>query len=286
MSLKTSIVTGATSGLGFATAKALAAKGHEVILVARSQQKGEIALDKIHQESPNAQLHLITADLSQQASIRKLATQIEQQFPKIDVLVNNAGIWNTDRIITVDGIEEVFAVNHLSYYLLTHLLYPLLRLSKEGRVVNVGSDSHFQWKRINLDDVSLESKYHGLRSYAQSKLANLLFTYEFHRLKPDQHIHINCVQPGLVKTDIGVKHTNWLHSLAWKIRRSGGVSPEEGAATQVFLASAPEASGKSGLYWDKCKPKSSSEGSYHEEDARQLWAMSCEWCGISSYFPA
>lgn len=283
---KTSVITGATSGLGFATAKAMAAKGYEVILVARSQQKGENAVQKIQELSPGAQLHLITADLSQQASIRKLAEQVQQQFPKIDVLVNNAGIWNTDRIMTADGVEEVFAVNHLSYFLLTHLLYPLLQSSEEGRVVNVGSDSHFQWKRINLDDVSLADKYHGLRSYAQSKLANLLFTYEFHRLKPDAHISINCVQPGLVKTDIGVKHTNWLHSLAWKIRRSGGVSPDEGAATQVFLASSPEASGKSGLYWDKCQPKPSSEGSYHLEDARQLWAMSCEWCQIANYFPA
>ena len=200
-----------------------------------------------------------------------------------NVLVNNAGVWTSRCELTEDKIEKQFAVNHLAYFLLTHLLYPNIAASSDGRIINIGSDSH-KYGRINFDDLNLERSYHGLKAYGQSKLANVLFTYELHRRKQHDHVSAYCVQPGLVKTDIGVKHTNPFHGFMWKLRRLSGMTADEAARTAVYLATSPEASGKSGLYWDKCKPKPSSSRSKNEQDAARLWEMSERLCGIESYF--
>ena len=281
---KVCVVTGATSGLGWETARSLAHKGATVILLGRNADKGKVAMEKIREIKPDARLEFLPVDMGTQAQIRKVASDIKSKYPMIDVLVNNAGTWHSQRILNGDGLETVFAVNHLAYFLLTHLLYPNLQRPEDARIINIGSDSHFQVKGMHFADLSLGKKYHGLRSYAQSKLANLLFTYELHRRKPDEHITVNCVQPGLVKTDIGLKHTSWLHQLAWKIRRSSGVEPAEGARTQVYLATSEEVKGKSGLYFDDCQPKKSSRASYDEEAAAQLWEISRALCGIGNYF--
>lgn len=280
------LVTGANAGIGFETAKALAATGATVLLLCRNEEKGRAALERIAADTGNTSLHLFTADLSSQTAIRSVAADILSGFDRLDVLVNNAGTWASRFERTEDGIESVFATNHLAYFLLTHLLLPALRRAPRARIVNVASDSHFQIKGLYLDDLNLTHHYHGLRSYAQSKLANVMFTYEFERRKPDPQIAINAVQPGLVQTDIGLKHTNWLHALAWRIRRnmSGHKSAAEGAATSIYLASSEAAAGISGKYWDDCRPKPSSEASYDQEAARRLWEISCEWCGIADYF--
>ena len=198
-------------------------------------------------------------------------------------LVNNAGTWISQHSLTEDGVETMFAVNHLAYVLMSHVLYPAIRKAEDGRIVCVASDSHFQFK-INYADLNLTNKYHGLRAYAQSKGANVMFVSELHKRKQEENVSSYAIQPGLVKTDIGVKRTNWLHALAWKIRRSGGVSPAEGALCQIFCASAPEAKGQSGLYWDKCKPKPSAKYTYIEEDRAQLWEQCLEMCKIDSFF--
>jgi len=135
-----------------------------------------------------------------------------------------------------------------------------------------------------FEDLSLENGYHGLRSYAQSKLANILFTYELEKRKIHDHITVNAVQPGLVKTDIGIKNTNWLHASAWKLRRYFGVTPEKGADTSVYLATSPEVQRISGKYWANKRPKTSSKRSYRDEDASMLWESSEKMCGISDYF--
>ncbi|MDZ7604173.1 MAG: SDR family NAD(P)-dependent oxidoreductase [Cyclobacteriaceae bacterium] len=204
----------------------------------------------------------------------------------VDVLVNNAGTWLSKLELTEDGVEKLFAVNHMAYFQLTHELLGALAKSTEARVVCVGSDSHFHGK-IHFDDLSLGKKYHGLKAYAQSKLANALFVYEMDRqLKQRKldNISINCVQPGLVKTDIGLKHTISLHGIIWRLRRMGGVSPAEGAATSIYLASSPEVRGISGKYWDKSKQKPSSPQSYIESDAIRLWDMCLEMCQMEDYF--
>lgn len=282
----TVLITGANTGIGLATARALAAKNFRVLIVCRTDAKAEITRDLLIRETGNRLIEPYAADLSSQTQIRRLASQVKQRYSELDVLINNAGIWNSKLEYTVDGVEMVLAVNHLAYFLLSHLLYPLLEASPDGRIVNVSSDSHFQIKGLFFDDLYLTRRYHGLRSYAQSKLANLLFTYEFERRKSNSQISIHAVQPGLVQTDIGLKHTSWLHALAWRVRRqmSGRKSPEEGAATSIFLASTDSLAGRSGLYWDDCQPKPSSKASYDEEAATRLWEESCRLCHIDSYF--
>jgi NAD(P)-dependent dehydrogenase (short-subunit alcohol dehydrogenase family) len=288
MEHKRCVVTGANSGIGFETAKALVQKGAEVIMVCRNEEKGAAARAQILENSPQGRVHLFIADMGSQQQIRELGKRICDRFSDIDVLVNNAGTWISDLTYTEDGVETVLAVNHLAYFLLTHLLWPRLSSGNGGRVVNVASDSHMQVKQFNFADPYLTKSYHGLRSYAQSKLANVMFTYELDRRKPAQEVVINAVQPGLVYTDIGLKRTTWLHAFAWKVRRTlwRGVSPAEGAATSIYLASQPEASQKSGLYWDNCRPKPSSAYSYQEEANAQLWEWSLEKCGIVDYFAA
>jgi NAD(P)-dependent dehydrogenase (short-subunit alcohol dehydrogenase family) len=137
---------------------------------------------------------------------------------------------------------------------------------------------------MDFNDLNLERSYHGLKAYGQSKLANLLFTYELHRVKKEDHISVYCVQPGLVKTDIGIKHTNPFHSFMWKLRRLGGMAPEKAAEAVIYLATAPEVAGRSGLYWDGCNPKPSSERSKNTQDAAKLWKISEQLCGIEKYF--
>lgn len=283
MTGKYCVVTGANSGLGFETAKALAFRGAHVAMVCRNEAKGKKALIELIQASGNSNISLFIADLSSQKALREAASKIRAKFPLVDVLVNNAGTWISELSYTEDGIEKMFAVNHLAYFYLTHLLYPHIAKSDDGRIVSVASDSHFQGK-MYFDDLYLTKRYHGLRAYAQSKLANILFTYELDRIKPHDNVSTYAIQPGLVKTDIGLKHTNWLHGLAWKLRRSGGVTPDVGAKTQIYTATAPEAKGQSGKYWDKSRPKPSSRRTYREEDARRLWKISEELCKIDDFF--
>lgn len=282
---KVCVVTGATAGIGYETALALAGKGAQVVVVGRSAEKGAATVAQIQQATGNTSVHFVKADMASQASIREAAADILRRFPVVNVLVNNAGTWVSDFTTTSDGVETVFAVNHLAYFLFTHLLYPALRQAPDARVVNVASDSHFQTD-LHLDDLNLSKNYSGLRSYAQSKLANVMFTYEFERRKSDAQVSIYAVQPGLVHTDIGLKHTTWLHALAWKVRRTFWKSktPAEGAETSVFLACSDEARGQSGLYWDLCRPKRSSDASYNEANAARLWDISLEWSGIGKYF--
>jgi retinol dehydrogenase-12 len=286
MKEKNCVVTGGNSGIGFETALALARKKANVIILSRNREKAELAVKSIQAKSQNHAVRYVLADLSSQNSIREAASKILDQFETIDVLVNNAGTWFSKLLLTEDGIEQQFAVNHLAYFLLTHELLAGIHKSDDGRIICVGSDSHFQGK-MHFDDLTLGKRYHGLRAYAQSKLANVMFVYELDkRLRQLQidNITAYCVQPGLVKTDIGLKHTISLHSIAWKVRRLGGVSPAAGAETSIFLASAEEAKGKSGLYWDKCRPKSSSKKSYVEADWERLWQICCEMCHIDNYF--
>ena len=193
---KTCVVTGANSGIGYETARGLAKAGARVFLLCRNPEKGKAAVSNIQREVPSAELRLIIADLSSQQQIRRASKEILQEADTIDVLVNNAGAWFSKRTLTEDGIESVFAINHLAYVLLTHLLYPAIRKAPDARIINVSSDNHFDTK-IHFDNLYLDKGYNGLKSYAQSKLGNVLFTFEFDRRKPDPHITINAVQPGL-----------------------------------------------------------------------------------------
>lgn len=283
MEKKVCVITGATSGIGYGIARGLAARQYELILIGRDRTKGAQVVSSLQAEFSHSRISYYNIDLCSQREIREVGDIIRSQHPQIDVLVNNAAVWTSRCELTEDQIEKQFAVNHLAYFLLTHILYPNIAQSSDGRIINMGSDSH-KYGRINWEDVNLSQSYHGLKAYGQSKLANLLFTYQLDRLKKEKHVSTYCVQPGLVKTDIGVKHTSRFHAWMWKLRRLGGVTPEKAAETAIYLATAPEVAAQSGLYWDKCKPKPSSARSRNEADALRLWKLSEELCGIKDFF--
>ena len=272
------VVTGATTGIGLETARALARSGHHVLLHGRTLEKAATAVEALLRENPAAALTPVAADLADRAAVRALAQSIHHHAPALRALVNNAGVWNSHQVLTEEGIEQTFAVNHLAYFQLSSLLLPLLRKDPESRIICVASDSHKQVKGMDFDNLNLDGRYHGLRSYAQSKLANVLFVYEYERRRCPGDPAIAAVQPGLVQTDIGLKGNTWLHRLAWKVRRqmSGHKTPAEGARTSIHLAERDGIGmdGPSGLYWDNCAPKRSYGASYDEAAARQLWQLS------------
>ena len=247
---KVCVITGANAGIGYETALALAKMGTDLVIVSKDESRVKVTIDKIVSESKHKKIEGIVIDLSSQKEIKKGAKDILSKYNKIDILINNAGTWYSNLTYTDENIEMQFAVNHLAYFYLTHLLLPAIANSDDPRIINVGSDSHFSGK-IHFNDINLTKKYHGLRAYSQSKLANILFTYEFNRRNPLEKICINCLQPGLVKTNIGLKHTVAIHSLAWKLRRLGGITPAEGAETSIYLASSDEVKGISGKIADR-----------------------------------
>jgi retinol dehydrogenase 12 len=277
------VITGATSGIGFAIAKKLAGRNTELILIARDKQKADRVTEELKKEAPNLAITYYVADLSSQRQLRTVGEAIKAKHLVIDVLINNAAMVPSQHEFTENKIEKQFAVNHLAYFLLTHLLYASIARSENGRIINIGSDSHRNGK-IYFDNINLNGEYNPLKAYAQSKLANILFTYELHRIKKEPHVSVYCVSPGLVKTDIGVKHTGLFHSLLWKLRRLGGKLPEQAAETPIYLATAQEVAQKSGLYWQDCKPKPSSSHSMDSKLAQRLWKLSETMCGIKDFF--
>jgi NAD(P)-dependent dehydrogenase (short-subunit alcohol dehydrogenase family) len=252
-----------------------------VILVGRSDDRGRDTLEEIQRVGGGANAEFIRADLSSQAEVRRLAATILERFPRLDVLVNNAGGIFRDRLASVDGIEMTFALNHLSYFLLTNLLLPLLRQSAPARIVNVASQAH---NRVSLDldaDASPRTEpYRFIRAYRRSKLANLLFTYELARRLTGSGVTVNALHPGYVRTNIFA-----LNGVAgWFLRRAADVfaiSAEQGADTSLFLAGSPEVEGVSGRYFYRRKPVVSSPPSRDETLARQLWQVSETLTGLS-----
>lgn len=279
-----SVVTGATAGIGFETAKALAQMGDRVILVNRNEEKSKQAVDSIQETTEHDHLEYVIADLASQKDVRRAAAEIKERIDRVDALVNNAGTWFSKQTLSEDGIEMQLAVNHVSPFLLTHLLLPLLLKSDDARVVNVSSDTHFRGK-IDLNDMKMEKGYHGIKSYGRSKLAMVMCTYELAEQLEGTNVTVNAVQPGLVKTDIGHKHTIGLHSIAWWFRKLGGVTPDKGAETNIFLAASPEVKGVTGKYWDKCKPKPSSKRSYDRDMQKKIWEKTLEMANIDQFVP-
>jgi NAD(P)-dependent dehydrogenase (short-subunit alcohol dehydrogenase family) len=280
---KTFVVTGANNGIGLETSRALAAAGNKVLLITRTPEKGETAKKDILSTHPEADLEIYPGDMSLLGDIRNVAGRILNRHDVIHGLINNVGTWMSKHELTKEGIETVFATNHLSYFFMTHLLYPALRNADHGRVVNVASNAH-AYGKINIEDPGYSQNYHGLRSNGQSKLANIYFTFEFHQRKPDDHVSVYAVSPGLVKTDIGLKHTSWLHNIAWKFRRRKGQTPAEGAVTSVFCATHPDVTGLSGLYWEACRTKEVFKSARDPQLGKQLWELSEKICEVKDYF--
>lgn len=282
--LKTVVITGATSGIGLAAARGLAAKGCRIIGVGRDEARCAAARSAILAENPKAQVTYLVADLSSQRQVRALAAQIRRQVEadggRLDVLVNNAGTVSTWYLATEDGYETQFAVNHLAPFLLTHELLPLLRRSGDARVLTVSSGSHYR-TRMHWRDVMFRRGYSCLRAYKQSKLANVLFTHELNRrVGRAQGIRAYAVDPGLVDTAIGEKGTSGIVRLFWQKRRRHGVPPEEAAKTIVHLATASPLEDPQASYWKDCRPIRPSRYSEREDAMQRLWELSERLCGI------
>jgi NAD(P)-dependent dehydrogenase (short-subunit alcohol dehydrogenase family) len=269
---KICLVTGANSGIGKVTATELARGGAAVIMVCRNRDKGEAAREEIRRATDNQKLDLLIADLAELRQIRTLASIVKQRYPRLDVLVNNAGAYNTRRTLTADGYETTFGVNHLAYFLLTHELLDLLKASAPARIVNVASDAH-RGGRICFDDLQGEKRYGGWRAYAQSKLANILFTYELARRLAGTSVAVNAMHPGGVATNFFHNINSPLGTLI-RLGLPFLRTPEKGADTVVWLATSPEVEGVTGKYFYDRREKRSNRESYDLEVARRLWEVS------------
>lgn len=280
---KTAVITGATSGIGLATAKLLALHDARIIAIGRNEQRCQVVKADILEICPDARITFLMADLASQKQIRKLAVNIRaelagQHISGLDILINNAGTYSQEKILTEDGIEKTFATNHLAPFLLTHKLLPLLRLSSSGRVITVSSDSHYN---MTIDPSSVHNPpfYLGILAYAQSKLANVLFTAEFNRRNTNSTVHAYAVDPGLVRTDIAYKDQPLFSRVIWNIRRSAGVEPEVPARTILYLAAEPSIQQSVENYWYNQKPKRSSSTAGDPVLAAKLWDTSMKLCG-------
>jgi retinol dehydrogenase 14 len=271
---KVCLVTGGSSGIGKATALGLANMGATVIVVGRDRSRGEAAVTEIKQKSNNDAVDLMLADLSSQASIRRLAEEFKDRYQRLHVLINNAGVFISKRTVTVDGIETTFAVNHLAPFLLTNLLLDVLKASAPARIINITSSGE-RSGTINFDDLQGEGRYSGFRAYNQSKLAMILFTYELARKLEGTGVTVNCVHPGVVVTNLG-RGSSGAFGLLLRLMRPFFSSPEKGAETPIYLASSPEVEGVSGKYFAKKAEAKSSERSYDTVTARRLWQVSAE----------
>ncbi len=278
MNMKTAIVTGASSGIGLETARGLAGQGWKVIMASRDPVKTEAAAARLQQETGRGQLIPMELNLASFAAVRAFAKSFLAQHETLDVLINNAGVYTSDFQLTEDGFELQIGVNHLGHFLLTQLLREHLSQSEDPRLVVVSSISHLKG-RIDFDSFrQIQGTYKGLQAYEQSKLANVLFTTEHARRFPG--ITANCLHPGAVRTPIANKHSKWYVSLAWTLLKPLMITPQKGARTSLFLATAPEIKGRSGGYYDdKQRKRNLVPHARDEEMAKRLWEYSEEAVG-------
>ena len=275
---QTVLVTGGSAGIGRATALALAAMGAHLAIAGRDRGRAEDAAREVRTAGA-AQVDVFAADLSSQSQVRRLASEVLQRLSRIDVLVNNAGgYWNT-RHVTADGLERTFAVNHLAPFLLTSLLLGRLKQSAPARVVTVSSNVQ-ALGRIDFEDLQAERSYSGARAYNQSKLANVLFTYELARRLQGTSVTANALHPGLVRTAFGAEDPRAIQRLLMPVMRPFMKAAAQGAATSVYLASAPDLERVTGRFFAGSKPRKSSKRSYDRAAAARLWQVSADLAAV------
>jgi NAD(P)-dependent dehydrogenase (short-subunit alcohol dehydrogenase family) len=273
------MITGANSGIGRAASLALAKMGATLVMVARNKERGEAARSEIIRKSQNNSVDLLLADLSSLESVRQLATDFKKKYSRLDVLINNAGLFNQRRRVTADGYENTFATNYLASFLLTNLQLDLLKASAPSRIINVSSVGHYNG-HINFDDLNLEEEYGGWKAYGQSKLALVLFTHELAKKLQGTGVTVNAVHPGTVATKIWSRPFGPV-GFIMALPKLFMTSPEKGAETIVYLASSSDAKGLNGEYLEKLKVKKSSDESYDEEIAQRLWDVSAKLTRLS-----
>jgi NAD(P)-dependent dehydrogenase (short-subunit alcohol dehydrogenase family) len=280
---KTILVTGGTGGIGYETARGLAASGATVIIVGRNASRGATAVKNIQKQMGNTTVSFVQADLSSLDDIRRLAAHITTHYPHLQVLVNNVGARYAQREETVDGLEATFATTHLSSFFLTNLLLPLFKANAPARIVNVSSLTH-RSGQINFDDLQSQQEYNDLQAYSQAKLANLLTSYELVRRLNDPQIHVNVADPlGAADTDMAKKGEN-SRTLMKRIRISllaFVLTSKRAARSSIYLASSPDVENFTGKYVDShCKIVASSPASYDEAAAEKVWLISAQLTGL------
>jgi len=268
------VVTGATAGIGLETARRLARTRMALVLVGRNAAKLESAAREV-----GVGTRTFVADLSMQSDVRRVAQALNAALPRIDVLINNAGALFVRREETGEGIERTWALNHLGYFLLTNLMLGALRQSRSARVVNVASQAHRK-ATIDFDDLEGKHSYNAWRAYGQSKLANIMFTYELARRLKGSSISVNALHPGFVNSDFGDNNGFLARQVIRIAKRFGGIPLAQGAETSVHLASAVELAGQSGAYYDQAQAVRSSQVSYDEAAQRRLWDVSAAQVGL------
>jgi len=277
---KTVVITGATSGIGQVAAEQLAAMGARLVLVARDKTRGEAALTRLRNLKPGVDHTIHYADLSRLAEMKRVAAEIAAAESRIDVLINNAGALFATRHVTEDGMELTFALNHMSYFVMTQGLRERLLASAPARIINTSSDAH-KGKQLDFSDLQSANNYKGFQVYGRSKLCNILYTSELARRLAGTGITANCLHPGFVATRFGDESGGML-SLGVRIAKYIAISPQKGAATIVYLASSDEVAQASGDYYYKCKKAIPTKEARDDDAAKRLWQESERLAGIKS----
>lgn len=272
MTGKTVLITGATNGIGKEAARGLAKLGARVLIVGRDAQKCAQTVAELQTSTGNQAIEALRADLSAMSEVRRLADEVKARCPRLDVLLNNAGAYFDKRLTSADGYEMTFALNHLSYFYLTNLLLDLLKASAPARIVNVSSDAH-RFARLNLINPHKPPVYSGFRIYGESKLANVVFTYELARRLEGTGVTVNAMHPGFVRSGFGRNNTGLIAKIFGAMQRFA-LTPEQGADTLIYLASSPEVEGVSGKYFTKRKAVPTSRASYDQATWEALWTLS------------
>jgi retinol dehydrogenase 14 len=280
MAGRTVLITGATSGIGLATALGLARMGAHLAITGRDRVRTEDAAREIR-AAGNGRVDLFIADLSSQSEVRELAEEVLQSLSRIHVLINNVGAYFDTRHVTADGLERTFALNHLAPFLLTNLLLEKLKQSASARVVTVSSNAQTTG-RIDFSNLQGEKSYSGARAYSQSKLANVLFSYELARRLKGTSVTANALHPGVVSTSFGAEDPATVQRIFIPFLRPFMKSPAQGAATSIHLASAPELGQVTGRYFANSHPKKSSGPSYDQATAARLWQVSADLVGLTT----
>jgi len=279
MTGKTVLITGGTGGIGRATAVRLASMGARVGITGRDLGRTQRAAAEIASESANGTVDAFGADMSSQTEVRRLAAEVLAAYPRLDVLINNVGGFWSHRHVTADGLEHTFALNHLAPFLLTSLLLDRLKASAPARIVTVSSGAQ-SMGAIDFDDLMSERKYSGQRAYNQSKLANVMFTYELARHLSGTGVTATALHPGMTSTSFSAEDPSRVFAPLVMVMRPFMKKPNRGADTPVFLASSADAEGRTGLYFANRKTTKSNPSSYDNDAAGRLWRLSAALVGL------
>ncbi|MTI88500.1 MAG: SDR family oxidoreductase [Balneolaceae bacterium] len=278
MNNKLCVITGANSGIGFETAKALSKKGAYIVMVCRNEDKAIRAREQIIENTETYGIDIIVCDFAIQSEIRHAAEVIRTKYDQVDVLINNHGLIASERKETVDGLERTFAVNHIGYFLFTHLLLNQLKAAEHARIINVSSAAH-RGGTFDTENLQLSSNFSPMKAYANSKLFNILFTKELANRLVDTTVTSNCLHPGVVASNFG-QSGKWFIKLIYTLGKPFMISPVKGAKTSVYLASSDDVKNVNGAYFKNKMAATPSKAARNADYAKQLWAISKKLCGL------